>query len=268
VKKRFVIALVIALVSVMAFGGVALADSPTEVTVDWSGAGEVGGAVEAGDDAISSFYSGGNNGNVGQFGFVDSNNNPYGYGVDSCSSFLDTNISGGGSAWLRMNRTDAKTSYGDPGQISYTYVGIADGAATLQNRSGTNYASMRDSNYGWNSSNHITVLNASYYELERSMDGGWGNNAYLTATGNGSASLDCMSSEASAGQVRLGLGCGCYTNADFSAAGTGGIFSIGGMANTEADFAGMGLTYGSGTYGFSTGWSSSFGVTDYSVTVK
>jgi len=269
VKKKLMLALAIVMALMLTVGmGVALADDPTTVDVDWNGAGGISGLVTAGDDTIANFYSWGNTGNIGQFNFVDSNDNPYNYGVDSCVSSFSTSIFGGGSAYLSVDRTDAKTSYGNPGQISYTYVGITDGAATLQNRSSTNYASMKDCNYGWNSSNHITVTGASYYELERSMDGGWGNSAFLTAIGDGSATLDCMNAEASAGQVRLGLGCGCFTNADFSANGTSGIFGVGGTANTGANFAGMGLTYGSGDYGFTAPWSNSFSVADYSVTVN
>jgi len=268
VKKNLMIGLVVAVALILSLGTVVLADSPTTVDVDWDGAGGVIGSVVAGDDAIANFYSWGNTGNTGQFNFSDSNSNPYNYGVDSCVASLDTSILGGGSAYLRVDRTDAKTSYGNPGQISYTYVGIADGAATLQNRSSTSYASMKDCNYGWNSSNHITVTGTTDYTLQRSMDGGWGNSAFLTAIGDGSATLDCMNAEASAGQVRLGLGCGCFTNADFTADGTSGVFEVGGTANTGANFAGMGLTYGSGVYGFTAPWSGSFSIADYSVTVN
>jgi len=266
-KRKLLLIPMLAVLLVMSLGAPVLADDPTTVDVTWDGSGEVGAVVTAGDDANANFYSGGNY-QVGTFHAVDSNNNPYSYNVDSCSFSLDTTLTGGGMAWLEVNRTDAKSSYGAAGQQSYTYVWTDDGDALLQNRSSTNYASMRDCNYGWNSNDHITVIGASNYILERSMDGGSGNSASLWAGGSGNADLDCMSAEASAGQVRLGKGCGCYTNADFSAIGSGGAFSVGGTANNGANFAGMGLTYGAGSYGFSTGWSGSFSVADYSVTVN
>jgi len=266
-KKLFLIPILIILLIACLGSPVLAADPPNTVDVNWDGSGVVVGSVATGDDAHANFYSGGYS-HVGEFHAVDSNNNPYTYNVDSCSFSMGTDITGGGVAWLEVNRNDASTSYGEAGQQSRTYVWTDDGDASLYNRSSTNYASMGDSNHGWRANDHITVTGATNYELQRSMDGGWGNSVYLRAQGSGDADLDCMSAEASAGQVRLGIGCGCYTNADFSATGPGGIFGVDGTAENGANFAGMGLTYGSGVYGFSTMWTGSFAVADYSVTVN
>jgi len=270
VKRKFArilgVALALALMSTLCLGSIALADDPTTVTVDWVGDGVVAGGVTAGDDANASFYSGGNY-HVGAFSATDSGNNPYGYGVDSCSFSMETAIVGGGEAWLTVNRTDAKLSYGAAGQQSYTYVVTDDGDAVLQNRSGTNYASMKDCNYGWHSSDHVTVTGASNYIIERYMDGGSGNYAGLWANGSGDADLDCMSAEASAGRVRLGKGCGCYTNADFTATGSG-VFQLDGVGNTSATTAmAPGMT-GASSFTIIASWVNSFSVSDYSTTCQ
>lgn len=266
-KKRIFLALVLAVVMLVSLAGAALAADPTTVDVTWDGAGIVDGTVTSGDDANAAFTSFGATGNVGVFNAVDNNDNPYTYNVDSCVFSLDTNISGGGYAGLQVNRTDAKTSYGLPGQLSYTYVEIANGSATLQNRSNTNYASMRDSNYGWNANNHITVTGASSYYLERYMDSGNTNFAGIQAGGAGDADLDCMSSEASAGQVRLGWGCGCYTNADFAASGSGTL-TLTGVGNNSATTAALPGMTGANAFSIIASWLGSFNISDYSTTTN
>jgi len=267
-KKRLIgIAMTLTVLVSLAFSGVAFADDPTTVDVDWVGAGAVGGNVNTGD-ATADFYSGGN-GNVGVFRATDSNDNPYGYGIDSNSFSLDTAITNGGMAWLNVNRLTSKESmYGPAGQQSYTYVYTTDGDATLQNRSGTNFASMRDSNYGWNANDHITVANATNYTLTRFMNSGNGDFARLDAFGDGSADLDCMSSEADGGKVRLGWGCGCYTNADFTATGSG-TFQLQAMGDTSATTAmAPGMT-GANSFTFLANWvNNTFTVPDYSTTAQ
>jgi len=252
---------------VLSLASLALAADPTETTVNWSGSGLVSGGVTAGDDANASFISAGMAGNTGTFSATDQNNNPYSYGVDSCVFSLDTAISGNGLAELLVNRTDAKTSYGLPGQVSYTGVSIADGLATLQNRSSTNYASMKDSNYGWNANDHITVTGASVYSLQRLVDSGNSNFAEILAYGSGDADLDCMSSEASAGQVRLGWGCGCYTNADFNANGVG-TMELNAYGNTSTTTAALPGMTGANSFSVIASWLGSFNLPNYSVTAK
>lgn len=263
--KRTLVSLLLALALVLGVNSVVLADSPTEVDFDWDGSGWIGGVVTAGDDAVHSFESFGTMGNIGNFYSKDSNDNPYTYGVDSCVTHLDTAISGYGWAFLQSNRNDAKTSYGQPGQISLTGVEIDGGSATLSNRSTTNYASMRDCNYGWNANDHVTVTGSSAYEIMRYMDSGYTNFAGINAFGSGDADLDCMNAEASEGRVRLGLGCGCYTNAKFNASGTG-TFGLHAEADTEITSALAPGVTGMTTFDFIASWASSIGIADYSTT--
>jgi len=263
-KKILSIALILSVIMIMALSVPVFAADPTEVDVSWSGTGVVGGTVTAGDDAVATWGSAGN-GNAGVFYALDDNGNPYGYGVDSCVFSLDIALTGGGTAFLDVLRTDAKTSYGSPGQISRTYVWTDDGDATLRNRSTTNYASMRDCNYGWNSNDHITVTGSSYYELERYMSSGATNFVGLMATGAGDADLDCMNAEASEGRVRLGKGCGCYTNAHFNASGAG-VFDLLAEADNEVTSALAPGVTGMTSFNFVATWVSSISIPDYSTT--
>jgi len=153
-KKLIFPILTIAAVLGVMISGVALA-SPNEVNVSWDGSGTVTGDVTCGDDANATFVIGGNN-QVGSFYAKDADDNPYTYNVDSCQFSLTTAFNGGGLAELTVNRNDSKTSsYGAAGQQSYACIYSYDGTGYLSNRSSTNYASMKDCNYGWNSSNQI-----------------------------------------------------------------------------------------------------------------
>ncbi len=266
-KKLIGIIMTLVVLAGLLFSGVAFADDPTTVDVDWNGPGAVGGTVVAGDDASATFGSLGMGSHTGQFTATDSNNNPYNYGVDSCAFTFETDITGGGTAQFIVNRTDSLTQYCLPGQQSGAYVTTDDGNATLQNRVSTNYASMKDCNYGWNSSDHITVDSATSYFLDRWVNSGSGNWASLNAGGTRSADLDCMSSEAGSG-VRLGWGCGCYTNADFTATGTGAM-RLQGTGNSSATTAMAPAMTGASSFDFIANWTNStFTVPDYSTTAK
>ena len=269
-KKLLALSITLALFASLFFGSIALAADPTTVDVTWDGTGIVTGDVDTGD-ALTNFHSEGSN-HIGEFHATDYNINHYGYGVDDNVFSLETSITGTGWAELDVNRTDSGP-YGPAGQQSYTYVGVNNGNATLQNRVSTNYASMKDCNYGWNANNHITVTEATAYTLIRWMDSdssvpGGANSIRLDAKGNGNANLDCMSSEANASQVRLGWGCGCYTNADFTATGTG-AFQLQAAGNTESTTAmAPGMT-GASSFSFLAGWTNgTFNVSDYSTTAK
>jgi len=254
-KKLIGIALVVALMASLCFGSVALAyDPPTTVTVDWGdggtgyGSGWIGTTVTAGDDATTTFSSGGSL-IKGSFTATDWNDDTdvHGltYGVDNFTTNLRGSVTDIGSGWgfieFQTDRTDSGP-YGPPGQSSYTYVGVNDGSATLQNRSVTNYAYMGDWNFGWHNNDHITVTGATYYTLNRYMSsvpyaGGTltSNFAALSAWGTGDVDLDCMMSKASAGQVQLGWGGGCYTNADASFTGSGQL-TLTGVGNNQVTF--------------------------------
>jgi len=268
-KRKFIgIGAILAIVCSLLVSGIAFADDPTTVEVTWDGTGVVDGSVNTGDDANATFTSAGNY-QVGKFTATDSNNNPYGYNVDTCNFSFETSITGGGVAEFIVNRTDSKeSSYGEAGQQSGTYAATTDGDILMQNRSSTNYAAMKDSNYGWHANDHIVIGNATLYELARWVDSGNGDYASLSALGIGGADLDAMSSEADGGKVRLGWGCGCYTNADFTATGSG-QFQLQANGNTSTTTAmAPGMT-GANSFTFIATWlDSTFTVPDYSTTAQ
>ena len=265
--KKFLTVLLI-MAFLMLLGGTAYADDSTEFKVDWNGGGWVGGTVTSGNDAFASFESFGASWHGGSFTARDANNNPFNYGVDTNHFSLQTNLEGGGYASLFVERLDAKEGgYGPAGQQSYTGVWIADGDASLSNRSRTNYADMIDSNYGWQNSNHVTVNNSSLYEIDRWMNGGTGNSAGISALGSGSASLTAMSSEAKDSQVRLGWGAGCYTNAKFNASGSGALNLWADSKNTATTAFVPGLS--AEKFNILVDWTNgSLNIDDYATTAK
>lgn len=271
-KKLLGIALVLALMVTMCFSTVAFAygpDNPDDVvTVDWSGSGWVGANVGCGDDATFSFDTSGNS-IAGSFSATDNNYDYYGYGVDTCWSGLTASVGGGGYIDFDAHRTDSTGSYGGAGQHSYAYVSVDDGFADMAVRSWTNFAEMHDCTWGNQlPSGHNIVVGSTNYMINRGISDGRGNWADLYAVGNGVATLDCMSAEASGcWNLELGRGCGCFIDANFTATGAGGQFGVGGTANTGATFAGMGMSFGSGAYGFVAPWTGSFSIADYSVVV-
>jgi len=99
------------------------------------------------------------------------------------------------------------------------------------------------------------------------MDSGSTNSARLDLIGTGNANIDCMSSEAKEGQVRLGWGCGCYTNADIVATGSGtfNLQAVGDTSTTTALAPGM---TGANSFNFIASWAgnSTFTIPDYSTT--
>ena len=266
-KKRLLVGLLIGIMATFVLALPVAADDPNTVIVDWNGAGTVTGSVDTGD-AKAQFSSGGVN-QVGEFTAVDQNNNPYGYGVDTNTFTMETTIIGGGTATFQVDRLTSKESmYGPAGQQSFIGVSTVDGTASLWNRSTTNYANLIDANYGWHSNGQVTV-NSTLYSLARWIDSDIGNIAQLFASGSGTANLDCMSSEArGSGETKLGAGAGCYTNADFTATGSGQLQLIG-SGNTSATTAmAPGMT-GASSFNFIANWlGGTFGVTDYSTVVK
>jgi hypothetical protein len=103
--------------------------------------------------------------------------------------------------------------------------------------------------------------------MSRSIADSMGNTGLVYAAGNGSAILDCMSSEASGnGSLKLGRGAGCYTDANFTATGASGYFEAAGVGNDSVTFNGMGVSSGGGSLQVIANWLNSFGIGDYSLT--
>jgi len=248
---------------------VALADSPTDVNISWSGAGGISGGITAGDDAGAGFET---LGDVisGSYSATDSNNNPYGYNVDSFSTLFSGFVDNG-YMYTGVDRNDSYSPmYGAAGQQSWSFV-YTNGIASMAYRSTTNYAQMTDGSYGYQlpGGHNITVAGADYYEIDRGIDDGRGNSGWLYADGDGSATLDCMVSGASGvWNLQFGRGGGCYTDANFSATGSAGHFEVEGEGNNSVTFNGMGVSSGGGTLSLVADWLNNFSISDYSLTAN
>lgn len=266
-KRKIAVALAVALAGVMLFSGVALADDPTTVDVDWSGSGWVGVEVDTGD-AYAGFGTGGDS-ISGSYSATDSNNNPYNYGVDNFSAYLNAYVENG-EIDTGCLRTDSTGMYGSAGQYSWSYVGVDDGSASMAYRSTTNFAQMTDGSYGYQLlGGHNIVVDADSYYIDRGIEDGRGNSGYLEAWGSGTATLDCMTSGASGcWSLTFGRGGGCYTDANFNATGTAGHFEVTGEGNTSITFNGMGVSSGGGSLSFIADWLGSFSISDYSLTAN
>lgn len=244
------------------------ADDPTEVVVTWDGGGVVEGSADTGDSltTFSSFASFSN----GTFTVKDSNNNPYGYGVDCVTTGLTASVTEGFIRTDTERLTSKDSSYGPAGQTSYSYVSASGGTASMATRVSTNYASLKVPTYGYQlPGGHNIVANANVYEMFTGVTDGQGNSGEVYAIGNGFAELDAMVSEASGNSgIRLAWGGGCFTDASFNATGDHGQFVLTGIGNNEVTLEGMGITTGGGNLQIMSNWLGSINVDDFSTTAK
>jgi hypothetical protein len=266
--KKKIAVLMVVLVAMLAFSSFAMA-APTEVNIDWNGAGQIGSSINTGDS--STVWSTAGNFISGSFVAKDKNDNPYNYGVDSNEYVINASVSGGGYIEMQTDRLTSKEStYGTPGQQSYAFVGANDGDIALVNRTTTNYAAMKDPCYQYQLSggHNITVANSSAYEITRFIADGKGNTGNIYAFGDGDAVLDSMSSEMGGTGIKLGHGCGCYTDANYTASGGSGHFEVTGVGNNSVVFEGLGLSSGGGSLSIVANWANNFSIDNYAVTAK
>jgi len=265
-KRIFGFLLTLVMVLSLTIGSVALADDPTEVTTTWSGSGSLAVSTNTGD-ATAGFITEGA-GISGSYTTKDFNDNPYSYGVDTFSAYLNASVTNGYIDSGSERLTSKTSAYGDPGQTSWSFVSVTDGTASMAYRTWTNYAAMKDPGYTYQlPGGHNIVASADSYTIDRGIqasDGSWAN---TLITGSGTATLDNMVSEASATGVRLGWGGGCYTDASFSATGTG-TFTLTGVGDTSATTAMAPGMVGASSFSIVASWAGTFNIADYSVTAQ
>ena len=265
--KRLLVSLVLALILVVGISGVALADDPTTVTVTWAGGGAVGAGVNSGD-AVTTFSTSGN-AVSGTFTATDSNDNPYSYGVDTFTTKLVASVTDGWITSLTDRLTSKTSMYGAPGQQSYSFLGVSGGTGSVALRTISNFASMIDPTYTHQlTGGHNIIANANSYLMQRLVTASDGSFGSFIASGNGQAELGSMVSEMSAIGVRLGWGGGCYTDASFTATGTGGLVNITGSGNSLVKFEGLGIQSGGGSLSIIADWLNNFSISNYSLTAN
>ena len=195
---------------------IGIASATTSVDTTWNGAGSFDTHFIAGDDANADFSTFGS-AISGEWHATDSDNNPYGYGVDSVEAKVKASVSNG---WMEYNfdRTDAKTSYGNAGQNSYTLIDTA-GTGNLAWRSTSNYASLKSCNYGWEANGQIQATGNQHIYHSFSINPTEG--AVIEFTGNADTTITDMSETSGKSSFTFGKGCGCYTNAEVDIVGSG-----------------------------------------------
>lgn len=220
----------LAMMLLLSFSAVAFAAGPTTVTVDWTGGGVVGGVVGTGD-TTTTFNANISNG-TGHFTAADSNDNPYGYAVDSQSAYITGAFSNGSMYFETVRNTSYVPMYGVAGQAINAFVG-SSGTGEMATGSGTNYAAMGNGTYGQSHTsggyNFEAVAGGGSYTIYQNISALAAISGF-TSTGTGSAKINDMTTGASGvTSINLGWGGGCYTNANalFTGVGSFGVGATG-----------------------------------------
>ncbi len=236
--KKILIAIVVTLMLVIGIAGSALAADPTTAVVTWNGGGVIGGMVTAGDDAVASFNV---NAGVasGTFTVTDSNNNPYGYNVDSVVSNIVASVSNGWTEYIMTHTDQYAPMYGPSGQHTYSFIGASpDGSAQMAMWTSTNYAAMGEANYGhsWTPSSDTFTASAESFQIIHQVWDSDGETAYIDNSGSGTSHIDVMSSDLSSHSLTFGSGAGCYTDASFDGSGNQNVTFYSGGNNGVSQF--------------------------------
>jgi len=207
----------------IAIGGV---NAATTVDMNWNGGGNFNTHFAAGDDATADFWTSG--GLIsGEFHATDSDNNPYNYGVDNVEAKFKAHAENGFIEY-KFDRLDAKTSYGDAGQRSYSMVG-SSGTADLSWRSTSNYASLSSSNYGWQANGQMQATGNHEITHTFGTSTEW---AGMHIVADGTSYVSDMSEGSNKNGYTFGKGLGCYTNAEVDIVGAG-VFDLDAYADNS-----------------------------------
>lgn len=204
------------------------AAAQTTVDTYWNGAGYMDTTFMAGDDAWSYLET---QGSLigGEFHGKDYDDNPYTYGVDTYFANVDAGVNSG-YIEFETQRTDSKTSYGNPGQRSYSWVSSTDGLAEMAWYTKTNYAEMGNCQYAKPTTTNGKNFEASgsNYQIYHEVTDSDGDGSFVGATGSGSSMIKLQGEKAAGSGFNMGRlpvcgdGCAWDNNyATFSGSGTG-----------------------------------------------
>lgn len=251
--KKLVISMLVAILAITFIAVPALAADPTTTTVSWNGGGLITGIVNTVDTTTTFGINA--IGASGSFTATDSNDNPYSYGVDSNTAYIQSSVTNG-STYFQTVRAESTPMYGAGGQTVYAFVG-SNGTGTMATGSSTNYAAMVNGTY-----NQPLLGGANFtatgtnFQIIQSIISGSGDAAQFNSVGNGSAVINCMTTQAGATAADLGWGAGCYTNANatFTGAGQFTVTAVGtsGITTPIADASGAMVAGGWTANGAST----------------
>ena len=258
-KKKAIKALLATLAIILAVQIAIPVLAATKTYVTWDTSGQISITVQADDDATTILNTAGNH-IFGEFNATDHDDNPYGYNVDTFDTWLQAQIEDGGFIEWQTSRLDSWTRmYGEAGQISYTYI-ETDDYGFVKFKTNTNYASLRNCEYGFQSDNQF-VANGSYFIVHQLTDSD-GEGMYVLLTGNGEGKITVMNGEALGSSWKLGRGCGCFTNAKASASGSGYFEASGWASNYLQSDLGFTLPNG-GAFTISIDFNEDFSIDNF-----
>ena len=208
--------IIVGLIAFALLASVGLVSAVTTVDTTWNGGGAFETHFTAGDDATSDFSTFGS-AISGEWHATDSDNNPYGYGVDSTEVKVKAHATNGFIEY-KFDRTDAKTSYGPAGQESYTLINTF-GTGDFAWRSSSNYASLSSCNYGWQANGQIQATGVHFIDHYFSISPTEG--AEIVVDADATTVITDMNEKSGSSSYTFGKGCGCYTNANVDITGSG-----------------------------------------------
>ncbi|MFZ2187554.1 MAG: hypothetical protein WAV46_02930 [Candidatus Moraniibacteriota bacterium] len=218
--------------------------APTTVTSTWNGSGTITFDAVAAGSTHANVQTGGF-AVAGTASFLNNNDNPYGYGVDTTKLDVNASVTGGGGIQVVNNRIGSYVPmYGASGQSISAIAQSSDGTAALVQHSTVNYASMNDVGYGQAHTTGGNTMDASgsAFSLGYTVNTGTANNVSgFNASGSGTGAVILASSGASANSFKMGNGQGIYTQANYTANGIGS-FAYGGSATNSLTVLGANNT--------------------------
>ncbi len=227
-------------VGLIAMSGMAFA--ATTIDSEWNGGGSFNVDFTAGDDFTAHFDTFGVS-TEGNLRFVDSDDNPYSYGVDTMNAFTWNKVTNGHSVFW-SSRNDSKSSmYGNAGQYVESGVLATGGWAEMAFGVWTNYASMTNCQYGrvHTTSGKQFEANADYFDMYHTIQDADSNGAYVGAFGSGIAKIKLQGESSQGSAFNMGslkvCGDNCAWNNNYATfEGNGaGNFNVQGWANHEVE---------------------------------
>jgi len=220
------ISLLMALLVIPAF-----VSAETTIETHWMGSGDFETHFNFDDDSETHFWTGGNS-ISGELYATDYNDNPYNYGVDTSDVKVRSHVENGGYIEYVFRKTDNyEPMYGSAGQESYTYISTSD-TGDFAWHSWSNYAQLRNSNYGWQNDNQIEATGDHFIHHYFFIDENYNEGASITLDASGSTSITDMCEDHWGSRYKFGKGCGCYTNANVYIDGSG-TFELNAWADNE-----------------------------------
>ena len=208
----------------------------TTVDHTWNGAGSFSTHIVADDDSDTTFNTAGAV-TSGEFHFVNYEDNPYNYGVNTNDVKVKAHVEGGYIEYDFKKTDNYDRMYGPAGQESYTLIDTY-GTGDFAWHSWSNYAQLRNSNHGWQNDNQIQATGRHYIyhdfwvnDNEGAVMKVYGSDGYTSNTTE--TKITDMCEDHWGSSYKFGKGCGCYTNAKVDITNGSGKFDFDAYADNQ-----------------------------------